>query len=79
MPRSRSRSASASRPVSGATGEKPMCPPSSPPYQPVIAFHSRFGTPPWIRSAGCSSVGMSSGAYFVPQTSAPSIALERAP
>ena len=26
--------------------EKPMCPPSSPPYQPVIVFQSRFGTPP---------------------------------
>ena len=73
MARSRSRSASASRPTSGATGEKPMWPPSSPPYQAVMLFQSRLGTPPWIRSAGCSSFGMSSGARLVPQTSAPSI------
>ena len=69
----RSRQAIASLPVSFATGENPMCPPSSPPYQPVIWLISRFGTPAWTRSNGCSSESMSSGACFAPQTSAPGI------
>ena len=68
-----SRIASASLPVSRATGEKPMWPPSSPPYQPVIWLMSRFGTPACTRSNGCSRVAISSGACFSPQTSAPGI------
>ena len=59
-------------PVSGATGENPMCPPSSP-------RTTRSSVPVEVRDpaldpiAGWSSFGMSSGAYFSPHTSAPGI------
>ena len=71
--RRRLRTASASVPVSGAIGEKPMWPPSSPPYQAVMLFQPRFGTPAWIRSAGCCSVAAVAGSCLAPQTSAPGI------
>ena len=46
----RSCIATASVPVSRATGEKPMCPPSSPPYQPVIVVDVE------VRDAGLDPV-----------------------
>ena len=43
-----------------------MCPPSSPPYQPVIWLRSRFGAPPCTRSNGCSQAGDRVGRVLLP-------------
>ena len=63
--------------MSGATGEKPTWPPSSPPYHAVMALMPRFGMPAWTCSCA-SSVGHASGPCFVPQTAPPGIAVSNA-